>query len=588
MVPRDFPIPAGPLALARLCRGRMAASAGLSALCAAAEGAGLVMLLPLLAAAGLTGAAPTPPLLAALAGRLGLAGLLAGWLALVAAQTGLGMVRDRQVAALHVDGAHRLRLGLVDAVVAMEWAAFQRERVSDIVSAATVAAGRVAQGLSGLSQLLSRGLFMLAQAAVALWLSPAAAALALAAGLGLAALQLPRLRLARRHGQAAAERTRGLHSVLTDHLGAMKLAKAHAAEAAFTAALAGELAAAAEAGLAVQAAHAQSRATLRLGAAAVTAAVTWVAAARLGLHGPELLVLLAVFARLMPGMGEMANSAQQVAEMLPAFAQIETLRARCRAAAEPVAGPQSGPLRGPLVLDGVHFAWPGRRAPAVDGIDLVVPEATTVALVGPSGAGKSTLADLALGVLVPDRGTVRVGGVALDGPARAAWRHRVAYVPQDVFLFHDSVRANLLWARPDSDETALWRVLEMAAAAELVRGLPQGLETVVGDRGTRLSGGERQRLALARALLRRPAFLVLDEATSALDRESERLVQDALAVLRGTVTVLVIAHRLSTVRAADLVMVIERGRVTDQGGWDELAGRRGGWLHGVLAQDDGA
>mgnify|MGYP001616423148 CR=1 FL=1 len=139
----------------------------------------------------------------------------------------------------------------------------------------------------------------------------------------------------------------------------------------------------------------------------------------------------------------------------------------------------------------------------------------------------------------------------LDGSKRSAWRRSVGYVPQEVFLFPDSVRANLAWANPPADEARLWQVLTLAAAADFVRALPLGLDTQVGERGIRLSGGERQRLALARALLRQPTLLVLDEATSALDSENERLIQTALQHLHGQMTVLVIAHRLSTVRAAD-------------------------------------
>jgi ATP-binding cassette subfamily C protein len=144
-------------------------------------------------------------------------------------------------------------------------------------------------------------------------------------------------------------------------------------------------------------------------------------------------------------------------------------------------------------------------------------------------------------------------------------------VSQETFLFHDTVRANLQCAQPDAGEEDLWRVLLLAAAAEFVARLPQGLDTVVGDRGVRLSGGERQRLALARALLRRPSLLLLDEATSNLDVENERQIQEALRRLQRNLTVVVIAHRLSTVRIAERIVVLDQGRVAATGAWDQLA-----------------
>jgi ATP-binding cassette subfamily C protein len=178
---------------------------------------------------------------------------------------------------------------------------------------------------------------------------------------------------------------------------------------------------------------------------------------------------------------------------------------------------------------------------------------------------------------MPSGGRVLVDGVPLEAAGMASWRAQVGYVPQDTFLFHDSIRNNLLWAAPGVADEALWRALD-AAAADFVRRLPRGLDTTVGDRGALLSGGERQRLALARALLRQPKLLVLDEATSALDSENEQLIQHAVDELHGRVAVLVIAHRLSTVRSADAIYVLDQGRVVESGGWEELMTRPGGRL----------
>ena len=210
----------------------------------------------------------------------------------------------------------------------------------------------------------------------------------------------------------------------------------------------------------------------------------------------------------------------------------------------------------------VTFTYRGDgETPALQDVSLKIAAQTTTAIVGPSGAGKSTLADLLMGLVTPSAGSVCVDDVPLSPERLQAWRRQVGYVSQETFLFHDSVRANLLWAQPEATDDDIWRALEQAAADDFVRQLPNGLDTIVGDRGLLLSGGERQRLSLARALLRRPQVLILDEATSSLDSENERRIQAAIDHLHEQITIVVITHRLTTIRNADVIYVIERGRV---------------------------
>jgi ABC-type multidrug transport system fused ATPase/permease subunit len=205
----------------------------------------------------------------------------------------------------------------------------------------------------------------------------------------------------------------------------------------------------------------------------------------------------------------------------------------------------------------------------------------TVALVGPSGAGKSTLASLVSRLYDVDAGEVRLSGVDVRDLSFASIRSTVGVVTQDGHLFHDSIRANLLFAAPEADDDRLWDALDRARLATLVRSLPDGLDTIVGERGYRLSGGERQRLTIARLLLARPRVVILDEATAHLDSESELAVQEALVEALAGRTAVVIAHRLSTIRAADRILVIESGRVVESGSHVELlaAGGRYAELH---------
>ena len=224
----------------------------------------------------------------------------------------------------------------------------------------------------------------------------------------------------------------------------------------------------------------------------------------------------------------------------------------------------------------VDFRYPTRaEVKALDGFSLSVEPGEMVAVVGPSGAGKSTLFQLAQRFYDPESGTVRMDGIDLREADPAAVRARIAMVPQETVIFASSARDNLRYGRWDADDAELWAAAEAANAASFLRALPDGLDTFMGEGGARLSGGQRQRLAIARALLRDAPLLLLDEATSALDAESERLVQRALETLMVGRTTIVIAHRLATVRAADRIIVMDGGRIVEQGRHDALSGQGG-------------
>jgi ATP-binding cassette subfamily B protein len=214
-------------------------------------------------------------------------------------------------------------------------------------------------------------------------------------------------------------------------------------------------------------------------------------------------------------------------------------------------------------------------ATVLRGVSFRAEPGSLVALVGPSGAGKTTISQLVTRMYDVDSGAVRIGGHDVRDVTMQSLRDAVGVVTQDAHMFHDSVRANLLYAAPDATDEQLWQALDAAQVGPLVRALPEGLETLVGDRGYRLSGGEKQRMAIARLLLKAPGIVVLDEATAHLDSESEAAVQRALATALEGRTSLVIAHRLSTVREADQILVVEDGRVVERGRHDELLDRGG-------------
>ncbi len=267
-----------------------------------------------------------------------------------------------------------------------------------------------------------------------------------------------------------------------------------------------------------------------------------------------------------------SGAASRLAELLQEVPEIA-------APANPVKMPAP---RGSLEYQNVRFRYPTRpEVAALDDFSLKVSPGETVAVVGPSGAGKSTLFQLAQRFYDPEAGTVRIDGVALTSADPAEFRQRMAFVPQDTLLFASSARDNLRYGNWNADDALIWAAAEQANAATFLRELPQGLNTYLGEGGARLSGGQRQRIAIARALLRDAPLLLLDEATSALDAESERLVQDALEHLMKGRTTIVIAHRLATVRKADRIVVMDQGRIVEQGTHDSLS--KAGGLYARLA-----
>jgi len=269
-----------------------------------------------------------------------------------------------------------------------------------------------------------------------------------------------------------------------------------------------------------------------------------------------------------------AGAAGRIAELMAEVPQIQ-------APAAPVALPR--PARGALAFDAVSFRYPTRPdVSALHEFSLSVAPGETLAVVGPSGAGKTTLFQLAQRFYDPQGGAVRLDGVDLREADPAEVRARIAMVPQETIIFAASARDNLRYGRWEASDDELWAAAEAGNAAEFLRKLPEGLDTYLGEGGARLSGGQRQRIAIARALLRDAPLLLLDEATSALDAESERLVQGSLERLFEGRTTIVIAHRLATVRAADRIVVMDHGRIVEEGDHDSLSARGG--LYARLAR----
>ncbi|MGI9515166.1 MAG: ABC transporter ATP-binding protein [Anderseniella sp.] len=302
-----------------------------------------------------------------------------------------------------------------------------------------------------------------------------------------------------------------------------------------------------------------------LAAVFMLAALIWLVSSYTETLSVEPVALIIIFARLFPRAGELQRSVRDLFAMMPGWKRIHDLRAAAEASGEnlPVGDTSPVAFRDSLVLEGVGYGYPDSDTDVLQDISIELPAGSAIGLVGLSGAGKTTLLDLMSGLLIPTRGRISIDGEILDGARRKRWRQTVAYVLQDAQLVNESVRYNVAPFDDNPADAEIWAALEKAGAAGIVGDLPDGLDTELGDRGSRLSRGQRQRISLARALYLKPAVLFLDEATSALNPADEAAIVATLKRLRPHTTIVVVAHRLSSLSWTDKLYALENGSLLE-------------------------
>jgi ATP-binding cassette subfamily C protein len=474
------------------------------------------------------------------------------------------------------------------AVTRAGWPYLRRQRGADVLGALTTESIRLGMAFYQLNLLVTSGTFVAMQIAIAALIAPAVTVAMLLLAVALFAITKQMVRRSLDLGSQLTVANADLVATGGEMMGAIKLIKATAREAVAMQQL----------GRCVDRVEGLSfrnnfdvqivRGIFEYASAAALAILLFAGPLLLEIDVVSVLIVIAIFVRVFPKVTGLRHCVQAISLALPAYDALRTIVERATAAHEPPESTQRPERAGPVGLQLQQVSVQGEAAEGVlDQVGLNVPPGAFVAIVGPTGAGKTTVVDCVLGLVAPTSGDVVVDGVPLRSIGLHAWRRSIGYLGQDPVLFSGPIRENIVWDRAGVVDAALIEALDAADASFVLR-LPQGLDTDIRHWGSRLSGGERQRIALARALLGTPRLLILDEATSALDVETERNIIDSLQRRRGKTTILAITHRLAVVGSADLVVMMERGRIVDQGSLEQLQAARGRFATFSSAELDAA
>lgn len=547
------------------------------------SGVGIVMLIPLLNMLEI-GDNRLPDWFMTLGYPLQVGLLLVGYVLLVTIKTLLSRSLNIRENAFIEETGMALRKKLYTVLSGASWESLTARKDADVVNLFTSQCGQVSYGIAEVIHFLASTVSAAVQLGIALMMSLPVTALVCLMGACMLAIFMPLRKKSREYGDEMIRLSREFYSELQNQLASVKEVRAYGVEREHAALFESISTAFKTARMKYVRQSSVPGVVYSLAAAVMIALVYLVCTLGLKVETDRLVVLVYVFARLWPVFSGFQGRIQSINSCVPAYEKlIEALR-EMQPETEVAETDEDFSRWREIRFDNVHFAYRNSDEETLRGVSFSLERGEKLALLGRNGAGKTTAVNLLLGFLLPQSGAILVDGKPLEAACIRAWRTQVGYVPQDPLILNASVRENLTRFHPNATEDELIAALRKAMAWGFVSRLPDGLDTVLGDRGVRLSGGERQRIVLARVLLGHPSLIVLDEATSALDYESEMAFHDAIASFGKDAAVVLIAHHGATIAMADSAVVLEKGSVVEQGLINELAGRDGGYLSGMTGQ----
>lgn len=547
------------------------------------SGVGIVMLIPLLNMLEI-GDNRLPDWFMTLGYPLQVGLLLVGYVLLVTVKALLSRSLSIRENAFIEETGMALREKLYAVLSGASWESLTARKDADVINLFTSQCGQVSYGIAEVIHFLASIVSAAVQLGIALMMSLPVTALVCVMGACMLAIFMPLRKKSREYGDEMIRLSREFYSELQNQLASVKEVRAYGVEREHAALFESISTAFKTARMKYVRQSSVPGVVYSLAAAVMIALVYLVCTLGLKVETDRLVVLVYVFARLWPVFSGFQGRIQSINSCVPAYEKLIEAMREMQPETDVAETDEDFSRWREIRFDNVHFAYRNSDEETLRGVSFSLERGEKLALLGRNGAGKTTAVNLLLGFLLPRSGAILVDGKPLEAACIRAWRTQVGYVPQDPLILNASVRENLTRFHPNATEDELIAALRKAMAWGFVSRLPDGLDTVLGDRGVRLSGGERQRIVLARVLLGRPSLIVLDEATSALDYESETAFHDAIASLGKDSAVVLIAHHGATIAMADSAVVLEKGSVVEQGLISELAGRDGGYLSGMTGQ----
>jgi ABC-type multidrug transport system fused ATPase/permease subunit len=550
------------------------------------EGLGLLLLIPMLQISNVldvnqtfTSSSTLNKLFSAvksLPDLYGLLMILSVYVLLVCGQAFLKRSLALRNVKIHVRFTNKLRLETYKNLLEANWLYFTKKRKSEFVNVMTDDMGRVVYGTNLFLQLLTSGIFTVIQLGIAFWLSAKITLFVLIAGGILAFLLKKNLKDSKQVGVKKSEIAKNYIGGLTENFNGIKDIKSNNLERSRYLWLETWCEDIENEQIQFVKLSNNSQLIYKIISAILIAILIFISVTLFKEQPGQLLLIILIFSRLWPRFMGIQSNLQQIYTSISAFKSLINLQHESKKASEqlnicenvlPVTPKR---IEHEIEFKNVYFNYDNESNYNLQNINLKITVNKLTAIVGRSGAGKSTLIDILTGLIQPNEGRILIDGEPVTKHDLLSIRKAISYVAQDPFLFNGSIKDNLLIVDPNASEEQMMYALNFASA-DFVATLPEGIDTIIGDRGVRLSGGERQRIVLARAILRKPSILILDEATSALDSENEGKIQEALEDLIGKMTIIVIAHRLSTIRNADQIIVLENGKIIQNGNYKKLA-----------------